>query len=201
MTETHAAEHSITARADGISYRQMPEMPGANFFDCTRLHAGLTTSACADMWRQANEGRSERYTACRACPVGATHAGVSNASRSPIRGALVCARCARGATRLIHSHLCVSCFNREREIIKGRNARGVAPTKLAPLAPRKICYMTNGRVVVKRMERTAHFAELVIATLRDEIHEVTFAWRGSLHRAASADDLPVPPAADHGRPD
>jgi len=92
------------------------------FFDCSRLHAGLTTSACSEMWRAANEGRSERYTACRSCFVGATHAGVSNASRSPIRGALVCARCARGATRLIHRNLCVSCFNREREMIKGRNA-------------------------------------------------------------------------------
>ena len=50
----------------------MPEIPGAIFFDCTRLYAGLKTTACAEMWRAANEGRSERYTACRGCPVGAT---------------------------------------------------------------------------------------------------------------------------------
>jgi hypothetical protein len=193
------ADQSTACRADGLTYRQVPEMPGATFFDCTRLHAGLSTSACADMWRAANERRSERYTACQSCVVGAAHAGVSNASRSPIRNALVCARCARGATRLIHKHLCISCFNRERELMRGRNARGMIPTKLAPLAPRQICYLTNGRVVIKRMERTTHSAELVIATLRDEIHAVAFGWRGSADRGSSAEDLPVPPAANHGR--
>ena len=177
-------DQSDECRADGVSYRQIPEIPGATFFDCTRLHAGLKTTACAEMWRAANEGRSERYTACRSCFVGATHAGVSNASRSPIRGALVCQRCSRGATRLIRKAWCVSCANRQYEIIKGRNARGVAPTRLAPLAPRQVFYMANGRTVLKRMEHTTHFGELIVAVMRDSVHAVAFAWRGPADRDA-----------------
>jgi hypothetical protein len=46
--------------AAGIAYRVVPELPGAAFFDCTRLRAGLKTSACSEMWCAANEGRSER---------------------------------------------------------------------------------------------------------------------------------------------
>jgi hypothetical protein len=173
-------------RSAGIAYRQIAEIAGASFFDCSRLHAGLTISACADMWRAANEGRSERYTACRICPIGAAHAGVPNASRSPIRGALVCARCARGATRLIRKRICISCYNRERESIRGRNARGMVPTKLAPLAGRRAFYLSNGRVHLVRSDWTTSDAELVVATLRDAVHSVAFAWAGTAVRPGSA---------------
>lgn len=164
-------------RAPAISYRFLAALPDESFFDCGRLHATLSTSACADMWRQANEGRSERYSACRACFIGASHAGVDNATHSPIAGALVCARCTRGCTRLIHANLCVSCFNREREMIRGRNARGVPPTKLAPLAPRRIFFFANGYPHVVRSERTTSPAELLVATMRDAIHVVAFGWQ------------------------
>jgi hypothetical protein len=174
-----------TGQVPDIAYRTIPEMPGATFFDCSRLHAGLTTRACTDMWRAANQARSERHTACRSCFVGATHAGVSNASRSPISGALVCSRCARGATRLIQKRLCISCYNRERELIKGLNARGMVPTKLAPLAARRVFYMSDGRVHLVRSERTTNSAELIIATLRDAIHTVAFAWAGTADRPGS----------------
>ena len=187
------------SRADGISYRQVPELPGTTFFDCTRLLAGLTTSACADMWRSTNEGHSERYTACRSCLIGAAHAGVSNASRSPIRGALVCARCGRSATRLIHKHICVSCANREYELIKGRNARGMVPTRLAPLAPRQVFYRAVGRTHAIRRERTTHAGELVIAALRDSVHSVEFAraWRFWPHQVDVS--LGDPPSVAKGR--
>jgi len=185
MTEMRATVKPITARADGISYRQIEEMVGVAFFDCTRLHAGLSTSTCATLWRAANDGRSERYTACRVCPVGAVHAGVPNASRSPIRGALVCARCTRGATRLIGKRLCISCYNREREVIRGRNARGVMPRKLALLSGRRVLYLSNGRVNLVRSDRTTSDAELIVATMRDAVHSVAFAWSGSAVRPGS----------------
>jgi len=167
-----------TGRVPNIAYRTIPEMPGATFFACSRLHAGLTTRACTDMWRATNQARSERHTACRSCFVGATHA--RRIKREPIadqRG-FGCSRCARGATRLIQKRLCVSCYNRERELIKGRNARGMVPTKLAPLAVRRVFYMSNGRVYLVRSERTTSSAELIIATLRDAVYNVAFAWAG-----------------------
>jgi hypothetical protein len=79
--------------------------------------------------------------------------------------------------RLIRGNLCVSCYNREREVIRGRNARGMVPTKLARLDPRSICYSENGAVRIARTERTAGLAELVVATLRDATHQVIFGWR------------------------
>jgi hypothetical protein len=176
----------MLGRAVGVTYRALPEIPGAAFFDCDRLHAGLTTTACAGMWRGANEARSgeaafDRYAKCRGCAVGATHAGVANASESPIRGAKVCARCGRGATRLIWDHSCVSCYNREREQERGYNARGVPPTKLKPLVPRRLFFRTNGVAQEIRRDMTAHPAELVLATLRDALHTVVFGWRGPTH--------------------
>jgi hypothetical protein len=83
----------------------------------------------------------------------------------------------RGNMRLIRGNLCVSCYNREREIVKGQNARGMTPTKLARLDPRSICYAENGQVRVVRTDRTAGLGELVIATLRDAVHQVAFGWR------------------------
>lgn len=194
MSEHELQNGAQTAgRAAGVAYRTIPEMPGATFFDCSRLHAGLTTQACTHMWRAANQARSERHTACRSCFVGATHAGVSNASRSPISGALVCSRCARGATRLIQKRLCISCYNRERELIKGVNARGMVPTKLAPLAPRQIFFMANGRAQLLRSEHTTHAAELIVAVLRDAVHTVAFAWAGAAVRPGA-----VIPTSDSG---
>lgn len=35
--------------------------------------------------------------------------------------------------RLIHGALCLSCYNREREVVVGRNAKGVPPKKAAAI--------------------------------------------------------------------
>ncbi len=83
--------------------------------------------------------------------------------------------------RLVRGNLCVSCYNREREVVKGKNARGVPPSKLARLDPRAICYSENGRVRVHRTERTAGPVELLVAALRDARHEVAFGWRAPRH--------------------
>lgn len=165
-----------TLRVPALLYSHLPDLPTPTF-ECTKLHARLSVATCASMWRPANEGHSERYSACRSCFIGATHAGVSNASHSPIRGALICARCEESATRLIHHHICVSCFNREREVIRGRNARGAYPVRAAKLSARSVFFMESGVARFKRLERTASSAELLIATLRDAVHTVMFGWR------------------------
>jgi hypothetical protein len=167
------AEHADT------DYRPTPGLPLVPFFTCARLHASLTVTSCASRWREAANPHADRYSACRACPVGAAHSGIANASLSPLRGTLMCSRCQRGQMRLIRGDLCVSCYNREREVIMGRNARGMIPTKLAKLEPRTICYSSNGRVTIARTERTAGVAELLVATLRDAAYQVAFGWRGS----------------------
>ena len=66
---------------------------------------------------------------------------------------------------------------REREVVRGLNARGAFPTKLARLEPRSVFFLANGLVTVRRAERTATAAELIVATLRDTVHVVAFGWR------------------------
>lgn len=177
MLHRSDVDHAPALNAPGVTYSKIPGLEQFTHFDCAKLHARLATSVCADMWRAANEGHSERYSACRACPIGAAHAGVDNASRSPIRGALICARCQEGTNRLIKGHLCPSCYNREREVRVGRNARGDYPVRAKPMHARQVCYVESGRVMVRRMERTTTAGELLLATLRDAVHSVVFGWR------------------------
>lgn len=160
-----------------VRYRPTPGLAKIRFFTCVRLHASLTVPACAERWRTAADPHAERYNACRACPIGAAHSGIAHANESSLRGSLVCSRCQRGQMRLIRGNLCVSCYNREREVIKGRNARGDVPTKLSKLDPRTICYSSNGAVHIARTARTTGATEMLVSTLRDAPHQVRFGWR------------------------
>src|SRR3546814_18156292 len=69
------------------------------------------------------------------------------ASLSPIKGTLTCSRCHRQSTRawLIGKWLCVSCWNREREWVRGRHATGNRPTKMRRLDPPYIPILEDGR--------------------------------------------------------
>ena len=111
---------------------------------------------------------------CRGCQIGAMHAGVAEATLSPLYASQICARCNSGGLRLIGGHLCVSCYNREREWILGRNARGRAPVAHPKLHRLSVCYRTGGRVKVLEKPYCAGVDELVIAALRDEPKQVTF---------------------------
>ena len=160
-----------------MDYFQIPEMPGIDRFACARLHATLPVPACASMWRQANEKADDRHITCRGCPIGAGHAGIHNASLSPIFGVLVCSRCHRGATRLVCGRLCVSCKNREYEFIRGRNARGQYPSRLRPLAPRTLNYWSNGHALSLHRPLAVSTTELIVDLLRDARHRVILTWR------------------------
>lgn len=102
-------------------------------FRCER-HAGgltLTPAGCARLYQRAKvEARdpSCRLWECRGCAVGASHAGEPAPAPAPSRA---CPRCGARAARLIRARagwpVCVSCYNREREVLRGRNARGGRP--------------------------------------------------------------------------
>lgn len=158
-----------------IEYFEMPEVPGSKMFRCAPLMATMSVNACSLRWRGAsNKGAPERLDRCRNCRVGARHAGASDASLSPLHGMSICGRCHSGATRLIRGHLCVSCYNREREYVKGRNARGKAP-KLHPMLHHlAIRYRAGAVVKLLTMPHVVNTTELVIAALRDEPKQVTF---------------------------
>ncbi|WP_295443001.1 hypothetical protein [uncultured Thiodictyon sp.] len=104
----------------------------AESFVCPRYPGDLrlSTSACASMWQ---EGRTAlawgRRFRCRGCALGAAHAGgaVALPAAPPERE---CLRCGAAARRLIRRQICLSCYNRERELLTGHYRRGQPPAGL-----------------------------------------------------------------------
>lgn len=161
-----------------VQYFEREELPGVQHFRCDKLMATLAVRSCADMWRKANHDNLERLARCKTCPLGAVHAGETAASLSPFMGATVCARCQTTATRLIGKHLCVSCYNRQREFVIGRNSKGSRPSKMRPLARRTVRYFAAGDPVTRTLDLTADTEEMVVAVLRDSRKRATFAFHG-----------------------
>lgn len=157
-------------------YFTIPELPDQPMFRCEKRKASLKVESCAGMWRAANDkGAPERLDQCKNCPLGAKHAGVGEISLSPLRGMSICGRCHAGSTRLIRGHLCPSCYNRELEYRKGRNARGTAPVTHPVLHALTIKYQCGDEL--QRMALSAVSSEeLVVAALRDSSKQVTFAF-------------------------
>lgn len=161
-------------------YFKIEGIPHQDYFKCERYSATLSVDACARMWRATNLEGSDSNMKCRICPLGAVHAGETAASISPLRGTLTCGRCHRVSTRLIGRHLCVSCYNREREIRIGKNAKGTRPNKLRPLNKRRIRYMAGRKIATLELEYSVATDELIVATLRDCPHRVVFSFRGDV---------------------
>lgn len=156
-----------------IEYTEIPELPGRPAFRCERLHAVLQVTSCAAQWRKA-QADPESVSSCRSCAVGAQHAGESETvSVSKWRGVRICARCRRGTTKLVRKHLCVSCANRVYERERGKNARGVPPSRLAPLDARRLSLFANGQVTELRLV-SQDAIELFVAALRDSEQRVQF---------------------------
>lgn len=169
-----------------MDYFTLPELPGKPMFRCERMAASLPVEACAGRWREANgKGTAEHLFQCKNCPIGAMHAGAGEISLSPLRGASVCARCEMGTARMVRKHLCVSCYNREREYILGRNAKGVPPKMHPPMHHIEIRFQA-GEEVRRMALQAVSVQELVIAALRDTSKQVMFGFNGRASWASEA---------------
>lgn len=162
-----------------VDYFERQDVPGKVFFQCDRMRAKLSTTSCASMWRKADEINDGSHSACRLCPIGAVHAGEVAASMSPLKGSLTCARCHRTSMRLIGKMVCVSCYNRAREAVLGRNAKGKAPVKIGPLDRRAIRYLHGDEPRTLVMTQTVDIDELIVAALRDSKKAVVFAFNSA----------------------
>jgi len=158
-----------------VEYFEIKEMPGEKFFRCEKRMATIRICVCTAMWTSASaKDAPESHLMCRGCRIGAKHAGCEEATLSPLFGKHVCGRCGVGSTRLIHGHLCPSCYNREREWVLGRNARGNAPTTLPALHRLAVRYRSGGQVKTLQRTRALDPLELITAVLRDEPKQSTF---------------------------
>lgn len=159
-----------------LTYWTIAEAPHLQMFRCEPMRASISTGACATNWRASHGEGAERLFKCRTCPIGAVHAGETAASLNALRGALVCGRCHRASMRLVGKHLCVSCSNREREVIRGFNARGKAPQKHQGLHRRSLRVLEGGEPLTLRRELTSGVLELMVMALRDCDKRVVFCW-------------------------
>lgn len=165
-----------------IEYRKIDGVRG-EFFRCTALAATLSTKACAGFFAEATSARGldwDMRVQCRVCPIGAKHSGISpvDASASRFLGKLICSRCQEFTRRLIRKSICVSCYNREREVLIGKNAKGTAPVHCAKVSSTIIAckFGDDPSMKVRRVDRVVSRIEAILSVLRTEKHTVSFGW-------------------------
>ena len=109
---------------------------GLELFTCKRQAGGLrlTKTGCAKLFKRSIHSDLDRHphlSHCRSCPVGEKNSGLKNSASSLPK---TCVRCNRPDIRRLDAKLlCISCGNRQREYISGKNARGCMPVRFIPL--------------------------------------------------------------------
>lgn len=109
------------------------EVAGVELVECPAYHLHLTQKSCADNWESVAGKPLHtllRLHHCLGCPIGAERAGKA-AVPTPLPR--FCCRCKKLSPRLIARRLCPSCYNRERELRVGKNARGTPCVKFTPV--------------------------------------------------------------------
>ena len=87
------------------------------FFQCEKISASLSMETCA------LRHRNKTCQICAQCETGAENAGTALLEVIP----KLCRRCGKTGVRMIGKSLCVSCYNREREVVLGKDRNGHKP--------------------------------------------------------------------------
>jgi len=102
-------------------------------FTCPNQPGGLrlTAGSCAASYQRGK--RAEPWDGahrCRGCEIGARHA---EEVVEPVIAAKPCRLCHNvdGGAKVVYGCMCISCYNRLTEALKGRNAKGRKPQKLS----------------------------------------------------------------------
>lgn len=160
---------------------------GLKMFDCDRLSARLNTKSCAARWEKAqnpeNGFEAERLSQCKDCIIGAMHAGKDYVKYSRFYGMRLCSSCGNGATRILSGSLCVSCYNRRREMKIGKNARGNFPSRLMSERPLRSIHVRverNGVASSSVHSGVVDAREAILRTLTSITGHVRFAAAGAV---------------------
>src|ERR1700733_3595145 len=142
-------------------------------FTCSK-RGGLTlsTRGCGRIWESANgpkppDHHEGRY-ACRGCPIGeSNHTGKPPDPYAALRESVrrICSRCGRVTDRLINADtfgLCISCFNRHGEVLRGKNARGTVPALSALLHTEQAQVTTDSGSHILTRHNVLSFTELKV---------------------------------------
>lgn len=150
------------------AYRTL--VPGQRHFACEPLRASaISTAACAQQWAAAKLG-----SACQQCAIGRLHhadhnPGATASARRRLAGDRLrapCVRCDRTDLRIVSGlGLCISDFNRTREVLSGSNSKGTAPVKLQLWNAEVAIQHSDGRIE-RRLIPVAHQAEALARVLR-----------------------------------
>lgn len=160
-----------------IQYSSPDGAPHLLMFRCDILRATLSTRACATNWEGCQDAPEHpRFYSCARCPIGAAHAGQTVTTASPMKGASICGRCQRFTERLVRGHLCVSCYNRQAEVISGRNAKGSAPVRHPPLARHSMLVMVGDVLTRVGVTMATSNDEVMVKALREAPARVRFMW-------------------------
>ena len=167
---------------EGMTYQAHAVAPGMKFFGCDAYRATLSQTSCGERWRRAQTATgydADRVSLCRGCPIGAQHAGEKPVIYSQHFKSPVCPRCRKGATRMIGDRMCISCYNRSRELAVGKNARGNTPVRLIaerPLHTVAFRLIVNGHSTRRSVPGVVDLLEPVLQTLRTTKGDVAFAF-------------------------
>ena len=133
-----------------VSYFSVEFAPG-RYFKCEKQRCTLSEPSCAKQYIKAKGGAS----ICTGCEIGAAHAGEKIIYGLPLK---MCCRCGGTDKRLIHARICVSCYNRESELRKGRNAKGKFPIHARALHAVNVFIARAGKIQIGFVADTAEAA-------------------------------------------
>jgi hypothetical protein len=148
-------------------------------FLCEKQRMRLTEAGCARLWRAAQEKRPEAWEAkyhCFTCRIGAANAGETMSDTVEETEALrsICPRCRRRSDRIIAGHLCISCYNRQREVNTGRNRKGTRPRLTDVLHTETFAIVTAEGITVAKAAAVTGVLEAIIACARAATGPVAF---------------------------
>lgn len=141
-----------------IVYQEYSDYPGMRFFKCEPLWATITPEACS------RNVTTKAAIQCTRCLVGKLHLSTCitqpleqrDLNRRGYRGnepARRCVRCNTATFRLLSEIYCASCYNRQRELQNGVNARGGVPRIAAARLHRAVCLVDlNGVALIIELE-------------------------------------------------
>ena len=142
------------------------------YFTCQQFRATLSVASCSGRWKDAQSGKC--FDTCKNCAIGATHSGKQVVAKP---AQTMCARCGEFVTRLVTGGICLGCYNRYRETVKGRNGKGQPPrpvdvfwgdfstTKVVTLHDVTLRASSCDSTVLLQ-HRTASFLEAIVRSLR-----------------------------------